>query len=170
MRYVSLQWCYNECDGISNHQLPECLLKRRWEKTSKLRITGLCEGNSPVTGEFPAQRASNAENFSIWWCHHDDVIYVIAWRTVDKAITKTTPPALTCNWPVIDKCILTGKGNCKAGLYIISRNLTNYTVVCVFQYFGENQPCGNETAKQHTFLWVTMFILFATWSPVSSKL
>ena len=32
------------------------------KKTSKLRVTGLCEGNSPVTGEFPAQRASNAEN------------------------------------------------------------------------------------------------------------
>ena len=29
----------------------------------------LC-GNSPVTGEFPAQMASNAENFSIWWRHH----------------------------------------------------------------------------------------------------
>ena len=28
-------------------------------------VTGLCEGNSPVTGEFPAQRASNAENVSI---------------------------------------------------------------------------------------------------------
>ena len=39
-------------------------------KTSKLHVTGLCEGNSPVTGEFPAQRASNAENASIWWCHH----------------------------------------------------------------------------------------------------
>ena len=24
----------------------------------------------PVTGEFPAQRASNAENISIWWRHH----------------------------------------------------------------------------------------------------
>ena len=23
------------------------------------------------TGEFPAQRASNAENVSIWWCHHE---------------------------------------------------------------------------------------------------
>ena len=31
----------------------------------------LCEGNSPVTGEFPAQRASNVENVSIWWRHHD---------------------------------------------------------------------------------------------------
>ena len=40
------------------------------KKTSMLRVTGLCEGNSPVTGEFPAQGASNAENVSIWWCHH----------------------------------------------------------------------------------------------------
>ena len=38
-------------------------------KTSKLRVTGLCAGNSPVTGEFPAQMASNAENVPIWWRH-----------------------------------------------------------------------------------------------------
>ena len=31
-------------------------------KTSKLRATGVCEGNAPV---FPAQKASNAENVSI---------------------------------------------------------------------------------------------------------
>ena len=30
-----------------------------------------CAGNSPVTGEFPAQRASYAENASIWWRHHN---------------------------------------------------------------------------------------------------
>ena len=40
------------------------------KETSKLRVTGLWEGNSPVTGEFPAQMASNAENVSIWWRHH----------------------------------------------------------------------------------------------------
>ena len=40
---------------------------RRSNKTSKLRVTGLCAGNSPGTGEFPAQRASNV---SIWWRHH----------------------------------------------------------------------------------------------------
>ena len=39
-------------------------------KTSKLCFTGLCEGNSLVTGEFPAQRASYMENVSISWCHH----------------------------------------------------------------------------------------------------
>ena len=39
-------------------------------KTSKIRVTSFCEGNSLVTGEFPAQRASNAENVSIRWRHH----------------------------------------------------------------------------------------------------
>ena len=28
------------------------------------------EGNSPMTGEFLLQRASNAKNVSIWWRHH----------------------------------------------------------------------------------------------------
>ena len=35
------------------------------KKKSKIHVTGLCAWNSPVTGEFPAQRASNAENVSI---------------------------------------------------------------------------------------------------------
>ena len=38
-----------------------CLFVRRSKKTSKLRVTGLCAGNSPVTGEM----TSNAENVSI---------------------------------------------------------------------------------------------------------
>ena len=71
---LSLQWCHNERDDLSNHQPHDCLLnglfRCRSKKTSQLRVTGLYEGNSPVTGEFPAQRASNAENVSIWWRHH----------------------------------------------------------------------------------------------------
>ena len=47
---------------------------RRWSKTtSKLRVTGLCAGNSPMTGELPTQRASNTEQFSICWRPHDIV-------------------------------------------------------------------------------------------------
>ena len=62
-------------DGVWNHQPHDCwlklLIRRRSKKTSKLSVTSLCEGNSPVTGEFLAQRASNAENVSIWWRHHE---------------------------------------------------------------------------------------------------
>ena len=69
----TLQWRHNECDGVSNHQPRDCLLnrlfRRRSKKTSKLCVTCLCEGNSPVTGEFPAQRPVMRKMFPF-----DDVI------------------------------------------------------------------------------------------------
>ena len=50
---ISLQWRHNGCDGVSNHQPHRCLLNSlfscRSKKTSKLRVTGLCAGNSPVS-------------------------------------------------------------------------------------------------------------------------
>ena len=77
---LTLRWCHNGHDGIKNQQPHHCLLNRlfgcRSKKTSKFRVTGLCAGNSPGTGEFPAQMASNAENVSIWWRHHAVLIYV----------------------------------------------------------------------------------------------
>ena len=73
----ALQWRHNGRAGASNHQPHDCLLdrlfRRRSKKTSKLRVTDLCAGNSPVTGEFPTQRASNTENVSIWWRHHKHI-------------------------------------------------------------------------------------------------
>ena len=69
----TLRWRHNDHAGVSNHQPHGCLLNRLFrrnsKKTSKLRVTGLCAGNSPGTGEFPAQMASYAENVSIWWRH-----------------------------------------------------------------------------------------------------
>ena len=51
--FGSLQWRHEERDGVSNHQPRDCLLnrlfRRRSKKTSKLRVSGLCAGNSPVT-------------------------------------------------------------------------------------------------------------------------
>ena len=80
---LSLQWRHNERDSVSAHQpldyFPNRLFRPRSKKTSKLRVTGFCAGNSPVTGEFPTQRASNAENVSIWWRHH--VLSLVMWVT-----------------------------------------------------------------------------------------
>ena len=68
-------WHHNRCDGVSNQGRLDCLLNRlfgrRSKKTSKLCVTVLCEGNPPVTGGFPSQRASNTENVSIQQQHHD---------------------------------------------------------------------------------------------------
>ena len=48
----TLQWRHDGCDCVSNHQPYHCLLKRlfrrRSKKTSNLRVTGLCAGNSTV--------------------------------------------------------------------------------------------------------------------------
>ena len=46
-------------------------------KTSKPRVTGLCAGNSPVTGELPAQMTSNVENATIWWRHHETCAFYV---------------------------------------------------------------------------------------------
>ena len=59
------------------------------KKASNLRVTGLCAGKSPGTGEFPAQMASDAENVSIWWRHH---------------VVKYSPLSSTCDvmtWSVL---------------------------------------------------------------------
>ena len=70
---VTLHWRHNGRDGVSNHQPPHCLLncllRRRSKKTSKLRVTGLCAGNSPETGELPAQSPVTRKIFPF-----DDVI------------------------------------------------------------------------------------------------
>ena len=56
----SLQWYHNERHGVSNHQpldcLLNCLIRCRSKKTSKLCVTGLCEGNPPVTPTKGQQR------------------------------------------------------------------------------------------------------------------
>ena len=98
----ALQWRHNERDGVSNHQPHDCLLNRvfgrKSNKSSKLRVTGLCEENPLVTGEFPAQRASNAENVVIWWCHHHDVQFSCA----------INQPLLAHHWRV-HQCLLTSR-------------------------------------------------------------
>ena len=86
---TTLRWRHNERDSVSNHQPHDRLLnrlfRRRSKYTSKLRVTGLCVGNSPGTGEFPAQMASYAENVSIWWRHHDRrCLLVLGWIIISS--------------------------------------------------------------------------------------
>ena len=96
----SLLCRHNGRDGVSNHQPRDCLFNRsvrcRSQKTPKLRVTGRCEGNSRVTGEFSAQIASNAESVSIWWRH---VISAFCpWYWTD---TGGKNPPLNINLPIL---------------------------------------------------------------------
>ena len=75
MQETSLQWRHNVRGGVSNHQPHDCIYstvysgadQRKHQSSASLAFVWV---NSPMTGEFPAQRASNAENVSIWWRHH----------------------------------------------------------------------------------------------------
>ena len=94
--YFSLQWCHMASQITSLTIVYSNIYSRhRSKKTSKLQVTGLCEGNSPVTGEFPAQGASNTENVSIWWRHHVIPAHENKWLNLHtsawllKELTKT---------------------------------------------------------------------------------
>ena len=70
---TALRWRHNDHAGVSNHQPHGCLLNRlfrcRWKKTSKLRVTGLCAGNSPGPGNSPHKGPVTRKMFPF-----DDVI------------------------------------------------------------------------------------------------
>ena len=49
-------------------------------------LLALCKGNSPVTGEFPTQRANNAENASIWWRHNEVPVVVTVTAAMEEVV------------------------------------------------------------------------------------
>ena len=63
----ALQWRHNDHDGVSNRQPRGCLTVYSDADKRKHQSSASLAG----TGEFPAQRASYAENVSIWWRHHE---------------------------------------------------------------------------------------------------
>ena len=73
-RSCTLQRCHN---GISNHRRLKFLLYRlfrsRSKKTSKLRVTGVFDGNPPVTGGFSSQRPVTRKMFLF----HDVIVYTL---------------------------------------------------------------------------------------------
>ena len=92
---IALQWHHNGCDGVSNRRPHHCLLnslfRRRSKKTPKIVVTGLCVGNSPVAGDFPAQMAGNAENIFFWWRHHIFLGFLHWQNETHKYLEAVTP-------------------------------------------------------------------------------
>ena len=78
----ALQWRHNERDGVPNrrriHCLLNCWLRRKSKKTSKLRVTGLCAGNLPGTGEFLHKRPVN---YLTWKFFSFDDVIMCTWTT-----------------------------------------------------------------------------------------
>ena len=73
---VSLQWRHNGRDSVSNQQPYYCLVNRLFrrisKKTSKLRVIGLCVGNSPGPVNSPHKWSVTRKMFPF-----DDVIMIL---------------------------------------------------------------------------------------------
>ena len=106
----TLRWRHNGRDSVSNHQPHDCLLnslfRSRSKKTSKFRVTGLCAGNSPGTGDFPAQMASNAEMFPF-----NDVIMKMAKRNKNRHFHKSASSIIDLQYLPLNMCFQGGKSH-----------------------------------------------------------
>ena len=110
------------------------LFRRRSKKTSKLRVIGVCVGNSPVTGDFPAQMASNAENVSIWW-RNDAVLAIVLIGWLGQY---TEPSIFVKSIYLIDWC----RGTMLEGFLWIDNN--HISLVMVISFFS-NSKYNSET-------------------------
>ena len=91
---LGLHWRYNDQGGVSNHQPHGCLLKglfgRISKKTSKLRVTGLCAGNSPGPVNSPHKGPVTRKMFPF-----DDVIMILHSNVSHRQWTASNHPR--CN-------------------------------------------------------------------------
>ena len=151
--YCALHWRHNGRDSVSNHQPYDCLLnrlfRRRSKKTSKLCVTGLCAGNSPGTGEFPVQMASNAENVSIRWRHH-----VVVGLTIDIACTRCWPNIplarakfMVFLWANIETLQYIFRRRVISKWNVLYRKLTAYISTAIFRIFRISKSLALEIAK-----------------------
>ena len=133
---ISLRWRQNECEDVSNHQPHDCVLnrlfRRRSKKTSKLRVTGLCAGNSPGTGELPAQMASNAEKVSVSGRHH--VVFASGLVVPDVYFVVLTIEYFKHDWSSISQHI----GQPRKRKFVPSYHIANFNlwgkVLCWYGY------------------------------------
>ena len=73
-RLETLLWRYmsamaSQISANSTVCLTVCF-RKQWRAHTNSTLLAVCEGNPPVTGGFPSQRASNAETISMVWRRH----------------------------------------------------------------------------------------------------
>ena len=95
---MTVHWRHNECDGVSNHQRLDCLLnrlfRRRSNKPSKCRVTGLCGGNPPWPLDFPPKGPATPKMFLF-------VDVIIAWQhfCIIRSLCNAELWWFLCCWP-----------------------------------------------------------------------
>ena len=85
------RWCLK---SPASRLFTQPFIQAQIKRTAKLRVPGLYAGNSSVTGEFPAQMVSDAQNFSIWWCNNHYVKHKILTHPLELYVS-TAPNILS---------------------------------------------------------------------------
>ena len=67
---LTSQWAWLRLKSPASRLFTQPFVQTQIKKIPATRHWGFCEWNSPLTSEFSTQRASDAENVSIWWRHH----------------------------------------------------------------------------------------------------
>ena len=93
---ITLQWLHNDCHGVSNHPHMDCLLNRLFshisKKASKLRVTGLCEGNRRWPVDSPHEGPVMQKIFPF-----DDIIMKFDGSMIMLFISKNAHQRWNCN-------------------------------------------------------------------------
>ena len=121
----------------------------------KHQSTSLCEENSPGTGEFPAQMASNAENVSIWWRHHV-IVYSPSdwyWAPHDKLVWTVM---MLLSIDLLNKRSIDNKQHhcpikCLWYIYI-------HTYIYIYIYTAYNLKCIKVSKRSESRAWVNHYI------------
>ena len=96
-RNITSQWPRWRLKSPASRLFTQSFIRAQIKENIKApRHWPLC-GEFTGTGEFPAQRASNAENASIWWRHHVD--QCCTYRCpAPISVNSTADPVLIIGW------------------------------------------------------------------------
>ena len=140
---------------------------RRSKKTSKLRVTGLCEGNSkcPVNPP-PQQRASNEEKcFHLMMSSCSQALERMIWVSNAAGLVWTSSTPWCIFRPLMDSY------GCKTAnaQYILLRSSTNMQGICISVMSLTKRDTGcklfiwNNESILHVWYWLYEYWLYGYW-------
>ena len=156
-QWHTLHWRHNDHDGVSNHQPHGCLLnrlfRRRSKKTSKLRVTALCVGNSPGPVNSPHKGPVTRKMFPF-----DDVIMLrwpFSWGAISDLLYDLIMHSHTVwsSWP---EGLSRKKTRAKAEVFVVTEARSTKIHLSVNKAREINQwTCNNRIwlAEVSSLLW-----------------
>ena len=115
-------------------------------------------GNSPMTGEFPSQRASNTENVSIRWRHHDGQWNLTSMTPHTFPFVNNSNDGTLCGllngvMPSSDLCTIYNVLNYKQAVHP-----TQEVILVLLQCIGTNNAIVHLVCSQNYVFFIGFFV------------